>query len=104
MGVQEILSPHQTMLLKESVTDAARSCARIFCASNYVLNKSLKFNYLGLSPIHTSDKLKTAIIHATISGRLIDHSDWIASWNRIAEVKEERVSEVQSCSGYIQDF
>ena len=30
VGVQDILNPHQTMLQKASVTDAACSCARIF--------------------------------------------------------------------------
>ena len=30
VGVQDISSPRQTVLLKASVTDAARSCARIF--------------------------------------------------------------------------
>ena len=58
---------------------------------------------LGLLPAHTTDKLKSVIGPATISGGLTDHSDWLVSRNRIAEVTEGRVSEVRAYRDYIKN-
>ena len=59
---------------------------RMNFASNSVLGKTLKFVNLGLSPDHTTDKLKSVIGPATISGGLMDKSYWLAYSHCIAEV------------------
>ena len=59
-----------------------------------VLGKTPKFVDLGLSPAHTTDKLKSVIGPATRSGGLTYNSDWIASCHFIAEVTEVKVREV----------
>ena len=58
---------------------------------------------LGLLPAHTTDKLKSVIGPATISGGLTDHSDWLVSRHCILYVTEGRVSEVQTYSEYIKN-
>ena len=54
MGVQDILSPRETVLPKASVTDAARSYERMNVLSNSVFGKTQKFVDLGLSPANTT--------------------------------------------------
>ena len=66
-----------------------------------VLRESPKFVDLGMSPAYTTDKLKSVIDPATRFGGLTDHSDWLVSRHRIAEVTEGTVSEVQAYSNYI---
>ena len=72
-------------------------------ASNSALGKTPKFVDLGLSPSHTTDKLKSVIIPATRSVGLTYNSEWIVSRHRIAEVTERRLSEVQECRDYIKN-
>ena len=62
---------------------------RMNFASNSVLGETPKFVDLGLSPVHTTDKLKSVISPATRSGGLTDHSNWIASRHCIAEKRRE---------------
>ena len=64
-GIQDILGLRQTVLPKLSVTDAAGSCARIFQTPRKVLGKIPNFVGLGLSPAHTTDKLKSVIVPIT---------------------------------------
>ena len=101
MDVQDILSLHQTVLPKASVTDAERSYARMNFTSNSILGKTPKFVDMGLSPAHKTDKLKSLIGTATRYGGLTDHSDWLASMHSIVEVTEVRVRKVHAYSNYI---
>ena len=48
---------------------------------------------MGLSPAHTSDKLKSIFAPATKAVGLTDNSDGLVSRHRIAEVTADRVSE-----------
>ena len=72
-------------------------------ASNYVFGKTPKFVDLGLSPAHTTDKLKSVFNSATRAGGLKDNSDRIASRNSILEVTEGRVSKVQAYRDHIKN-
>ena len=101
VGVQDLLSLHHTVLPKLSVTDAAYSCTRMNFVSNSVLSETPKFMDLGMSPAHTTDKLKSVIGPTTIYRSLMDHSKWLASRHIIAGVTEGRVIEVQAYSDYI---
>ena len=91
------------VLPKASITDAACSCARMNFASSSVLGKIPMFVDLGLPPAHTTDKFKSVICPATISGGLTDHSNWLLSRHRIAENREVIVSEVQAYNDYIKN-
>ena len=75
---------------------------RMNFGSNSVSGKTPKFVDLGLSPPHTTDKLKSVIGPATISVGLADKSDWLVSRHRIAEVTGEIVSKVQAYRDYIK--
>ena len=56
---------------------------RMNFASNYFLGETPKFVGLGISPFHTTDKLKSVIGPATKSEGMTDNSDWITSMLRI---------------------
>ena len=71
--------------------------------SNCVLGKTSKFIDLGLSPRHTQDQLKSVIVPDTRAGALTDNSDWLAYRNRIAQITEGRMCEVQAYIDYIQN-
>ena len=103
MGVQDILSPRQTVLPKANVTGAACSCARMNFTSNCVLGKTSKFIDLGLSPRHTQDQLKSVIVPDTRAGALTDNSNKITSSHGIADVTGDRVSEAKAYSDYINN-
>ena len=76
---------------------------RMNFASNSVLSKNPKFGGLGISPAHTTDKLKSIIVPDTRAVGLIDNSDWLASRHRIAEGTEGRVIEIQAYKDYIKN-
>ena len=58
---------------------------------------------LGLTPAHTSDKLKSIFAPATRAGGLMDNSDGLASRHHIAEVTVDRVSKAKAYSDYIKN-
>ena len=76
---------------------------RMIFASNSVFGETPKFMDLGLSPSHTRDKCKSVIGPTTRAEGWLDHSYWLLSWNRIAEVIEERVVEAKSYGDYIKN-
>ena len=69
--------------------------------SNSVFGETPKFVDLGLSPAHTTDKLKSVIFPATRSGGLTDLFTLLEYRHRIAEVTLGRVSEAKAYSDYI---
>ena len=75
---------------------------RINFASNPVFSETPKFVDLGMSPAYTTDKLKYVIRLAARAEDWLDHSDWIVSRHRIAEVTEDRVSKAEAYSDYIK--
>ena len=78
-------------------------CERVNFASNSVFDENPKFVDLGLSPAHTTDKLKFFIGPATRAEVWLDHSNWIASRHRISEVTADRLSEAKAYSDYIKN-
>ena len=70
--------------------------------SNSVFGETPKFVYLGLSPSHTTDKLKCIFAPATRAVGLTDISDGITSSHGIAEVTADGVSEAKAYSDYIK--
>ena len=93
-GIQEMLGLRQTLLPKLSVSDAARSCARIYPTPRAVIGESPNFIGLGLSPAQKTGKLNAVISTGTRAGGLVDHSKWLAFKHQIAEVTEGRGSKV----------
>ena len=71
--------------------------------SNSVFGETPKFVDLGMSPAHTTDKLKSVIVPATRVEGCLDHSNWLASRHRIAEVTADRASEAKLYSDYIKN-
>ena len=77
-------------------------CKRVNFESNYVFVKTPKFMDLGLSPAHTSDKLKSIFVPAIRAGGLTDNSKGLTSSHGIAKVTADRASEAKSYSEYIK--
>ena len=77
-------------------------CERMNFASNSIFGETPKFVDLGLSPAHTTDKLKSVIGPATRAESWLDHSNWLGARHRIAEVTADRVSEAKAYSDYIK--
>ena len=78
-------------------------CERVNFASNAVFGKNPKFVDLGLSPAHTSDKLKSIIGTAARVRGLTDNFDGLAARHGIAKVTADRVSEAKAYSDYIRN-
>ena len=76
---------------------------RMNFTSNSVFGETPKFVDLGLSPAHTTDKLKSVIGPTTRAKDWLDHSDRFASRHHIAEVTADRVSKAKTYSDYIKD-
>ena len=76
---------------------------RMNFVSNPILGKTPKFVDLRLLTINTADKLNSVFVPVTRAEGLTDHSDWLVSRNRIAEVTDGRVSEVQAHIEYIKN-
>ena len=72
-------------------------------ASNPVLSETPKFMDLRLSAVNIADKLNSVFSPVTRAEGLKDHSYWLASRHRIAEVTEGRVSKAQAYSDYIKN-
>ena len=72
-------------------------------ASNSAIGESPNFMDLGLSPTHTTDKLKSFISPATRVEGLTDSSDWLASRHGIEEVTVVRVIEGKAYINYIKN-
>ena len=68
--------------------------------SHYVIVESPNFMNLGLSPNHTTDKLKSVIGPATSIEWLKNISNCLASRHGIKKVTVGRVSEAKSYSDY----
>ena len=72
-------------------------------ASNSVIGKSSNFKDLGLSPDHTTDKLKSIIGPATRVEGLTDSIHWIAYRHNIEDVTVEIVRHTKAYSDYIKN-
>ena len=57
---------------------------------------------LRLSTVNTAEKINSVFAPVTRVEGLMDHSDWIASRHRVAEVTDGRVSKVHVYSNYIK--
>ena len=71
--------------------------------SNPFLDKNPKFVDLRLSTINTADKINSVFAPVTRAEGLTDHSDWIVSRHRIAEVTSDIVIEAKSYRYYIKN-
>ena len=76
---------------------------RMNFASNPVLGETPKFVDLRLSTVNTADKLNSVFAPVTRAEGFMNHSDWLAYRNCIAEVTEGKVSEVQAYINYIKN-
>ena len=72
-------------------------------ASNPVLSKTPKFVDLRLSAVNIADKLNSVFSPVTRAEGLKDHSYWLASRHRIAEVTADRVRESKAYRNYIKN-
>ena len=82
----ETLHARRTILLKDIVTDAAHSTARVFQPHDTVLTGSPNFVNLRLSSIHTSDELGSVFIPTTRIGTPTYGLNWSPPVHKIGEV------------------
>ena len=77
-------------------------CERVKFTINSIFGKTPKFVDKGLSPAHTADKLKSAIVPSTRLRGLTDNTDGLSSSHGIAKVTSDRASEAKRYSDYIK--
>ena len=116
-AIQAVVQPIETMSRASSgrpsfvVTSVSPTRIRnedIFSPSNSSTarrgrNAELFDVSMGLSPAHTADKLKSAIVPATRFRGLTDNSDGLVSSHGIAKFTADRVSEAKVYSDYIKN-
>ena len=71
--------------------------------NNPVLGETPKFVDLRLSTLNRADKLNPVFAPVTRAEGLTDHSNWLASRHRIAEVTADRVSKAKAYINYIKN-